>query len=190
MDRHIRELERDATQAVTASHTWKATVQGGFDEENNERNRRRKAAEDNQNLLMMQMESNKSRRAEGRRDYIHACSSHSFPLFTETFIDVEEYARIQKAQREHWRVELDAQKVTNDMLRNIEEKKVRDLAERKQRENVSTMTKERGLVQSRIMRTDSELVKSWDRDVRLKTLRKAMDGGRDVTKEVSQHLSK
>lgn len=190
MDRHILELEKDAKQTVVASQSWKATVKGGFDEEANEKNRRRKAAEDNQNLLMMQMESNKARRAESRRDFIHAASSHSFPLFTETFIDEEEYERIRKQQRAHWRDELDAQRVTNDMLRNIEEKKHRDIAAKKQRDNVSNMTRERGMEHSRMMNQGNDLVKSWDRDVRLKTLRKAMDGGRDVTKEVSGHLSR
>jgi hypothetical protein len=188
MDRYIQSLDKDARQAVAAQSTFKATVQGGFDEERLEKHRQRKAAEANQALLLEQMESNKARRAENRRDHIHAASSHSFPLFTETFIDEEEYERIRKKQKEHWREELDQQMVTNSMLRNIEEKKARDLMLKKQRENVTSMTRERGLEYQRLADQGRDLVNSWERDVRLKTLKKAMESGRDVTKEVSGHI--
>lgn len=190
MDRYVSNLEKDAKQAVTQQESFKATVKGGFNEETNEKDRRRKAAEANQNLVLMQMESNKARRAENRRDHIHAASSHSFPLFTETFIDEEEYEKIRQTQKQSWRQELDQQRVMNDMLRNIEERKNRDLMARKQRENISNVTRERADECARLANQGRELVNSWERDVRLKTLRKALDGGKDVTKEVSRDFGK
>merc|ERR1719188_19209 len=111
------------------------------------------------------MESNKARRADMRREYIQAASTHSFPLFTETFIDLEEYERIRKTQRENWRAELDQQKTTNDMLRSLEEKKVRDLAEKKHRENLQTMTHDRRGEFDRLANQGRDLVASWRKDV-------------------------
>jgi len=188
MERYLSALEKDAHHAVQLQSTFKATVQGGFDDEKNERLRRRQAAEHNQALLMQQIESNKGRKAEARRDFIHAASSHSFPLFTETFIDEEEYERIRKEQRDNWRLELDQQRITNDMLRNIEERKHIDLAKKNQKENYAKMSRERAQEFDRVTDMGRDLVKSWDREVRLKTLRRAMETGRDVTKEVSHHL--
>lgn len=186
MDRYVQSLEKDAKDSVVHHTSFKQTVQGGFDEEKNEKQRRRTAATYNQSQVLDQIESNKARRAEVRRDHIHAASSHSFPLFTETFIDEEAYDKIRQKQKEHWREELDQQMVTNSMLRNIEERKGRELARRKQVENVVSMTKERELESRRLVHQGQDLVCSWDRDLRLKTLKKAMDSGRDVTREVMQ----
>lgn len=186
MERYLGSLEKDAKEAVKLQATFKQTVQGGFDDEKNERVRRKLAAEHNQQLVLQQIESNKARRAETRRDFIHAASSHSFPLFTETFIDEAEYERIRKEQRENWRAELDQQKLVNDMLRNIEERKHRDLAEKNRKENINTVARERGQEYDRLAKQGQDLLKSWERDVRLKTLKNAMDTGRDITKDLAR----
>ena len=49
------------------------------------------------------------RRAESRREFIEAASSHSFPLFTETFISLPEVEEYERRRKEHWRLELDHQ---------------------------------------------------------------------------------
>jgi len=185
-NRYVENLERDAKEAVSEQTRWHTTVQTGLAEEVNEKARKREAASKNQTLLKEQMESNKARRADLRREYIQSASTHSFPLFTETFIDVEEFERVRKSQREQWRQELDQQKTTNDMLRMIEEKKVRDLAEKNHRQNLTTMTHDRRGEYDRLANQGRDLVASWKKDVHLKALRRAMDTGTDVTKEVGK----
>jgi len=187
MDRYVQSLEKDAKEAITELQGWRTTVQGALDEETNERRRRRRAAEEHQAMVLEQMESNKARRAENRREYIHNASAHSFPLFTETFIDLEEFERIRKEQKELWRKELDQQKMTNDMLRNIEERKVKELADKKHRENIRTMTRDRGMEYDRLANQGREMVNSWERDIRLKSLKKSIESGQDVVKEVSKY---
>jgi len=189
MDAYIQSLQKDAKEAVHDTMKWRTTVREGLDEETNEKRRRRQKEEQNQALIMAQMESNKARRAEGRREYIQNASAHSFPLFTETFIDLEEYERVRKAQKEKWREELDQQMMVNKTLLNIEEKKARELAKKNHRENLASMTQARGGEWERLAKQGRELVNSWDRDVRLKSLKKSMETGRDVTKEVG-YMSK
>lgn len=184
MDAYIKSLQTDAHEAVKDTVQWRTTVREGLDEETNERRRRRMKEEDNQALVRAQMESNKAIRAEKRREYIQSASAHSFPLFTETFIDLEEFERVKKKQKELWREELDQQMAVNKTLLNIEEKKARDLAKKNHRENLATMTRDRGLEYERLANQGREMVNSWDREVRIKSLKKAMETGRDVTKEV------
>lgn len=187
MDRYVDTLEKEAREAVLDSRSWESTVKGGLDQEVDEKRRRREQAQANQALLKSQMESNKGKRADLRREYIHAASSHSFPLFTETFIDVEEFERIRQEQKQVWREELDMQSQVNNMLRNVEEKKHRELVQKKQIENFHTMKNDRGQEVQRLARQGRDLVRSWERDLKLKGLRKAMETGQDVVKDVEAH---
>lgn len=186
-ERYMQSLEKDAHEVVKDLNGFRTTVQGGFDDDMAERCKMRSAVEQNQVELMQQMESNRLKRADTRREYIQNASAHSFPLFTETFIDLEEYERIKKEQKDLWRKELDQQKMTNDMLRNIEERKARELSELKHRENIQTMTRDRSKEYERLAKQGREMVNSWERDVRIKALRKAMENGADVTHEVTKH---
>merc|ERR1712183_568235 len=106
MDRHIADLQKEAKTAVKQKEYYENKVRGGLDDERNEYLRRRQAAQNNQHLLREQMEENKCRRAEGRRDFIESASAHSFPLFTETFISQDGVAAYRKPQKERFREEL------------------------------------------------------------------------------------
>lgn len=185
-ERYLKTLQKDAKQAVVDGYTWTATVNGGLNEEQQEKVRRRELAQKNQNQIREQMENNKSRRAETRREFIEAASLHSFPLFTETFIslpEVEEYERNQKIQ---WKKELDNQIVTNKMLHNIETKKFQDAAAEAYVQNVKNMTKSRKAERKKFVNQGKELVGAWERDIRLKDLKKSIEVGKDVVKELDQ----
>ena len=98
-ERYIESLRKDARKAVTEAKMWQETVKGGLDEEQTEKRHKRNLCQKNQSQLLSQIENNKARRAESRREFIEAASSHSFPLFTETFIslpEVEEYGEEAK----------------------------------------------------------------------------------------------
>lgn len=183
-ERYLQSLKQDAVKANMEVQTWKTTVKGGLDEEQNEKARKRDLATKNQQQIKAQMEHNKDRRAETRREWIEAASSHSFPLFTETFIslpEVEEYQRNQKIQ---WRAELDAQMTTNKMLQNIELKKFRDQAAADYTKNVKTMSNDRRAERERLVNQGKDLVHNWERDIRLKDIKKGIEVGKDLVREL------
>lgn len=183
-ERYIESLRKDARKAVTEARVWQETVKGGMDEEQTERQHKRNLCQKNQAQLLSQIENNKARRAESRREFIEAASSHSFPLFTETFISLPEVEEYERKRKEHWRKELDNQMATNQILHNLELKKHHDMAIASYKENVERTTKARRDERDRLAYQGRELVASWERDIRLKDLKRAMEVGKDVVKEI------
>ncbi|CAE8704319.1 unnamed protein product, partial [Polarella glacialis] len=183
-ERYISSMQQDAKQAVVDGTTWKHTVKAGLDEDDNEKIRKKELCQKNQNLLQTQIQNNKFRRAETRKEFIEAASSHSFPLFTETYICVEEVEEYHKNQKALWREELNQQKKVNDMLRNLEIKKHKDAALESHKANVKSMTRGRKDERDRLADQGRDLVKNWERDIRLKDLKKAIESGKDVTTQL------
>mmetsp|Transcript_128893 Transcript_128893/g.181810 ORF Transcript_128893/g.181810 Transcript_128893/m.181810 type:complete len:263 (+) Transcript_128893:52-840(+) len=183
-ERYIETLRKDARKAVTEAKMWQETVKGGLDEEQTEKRHKRNLCQKNQSQLLSQIENNKARRAESRREFIEAASSHSFPLFTETFISLPEVEEYERKRKEHWRKELDNQMATNKILHNLELKKHHDMAIASYKENVERTTKARREERDRLVSQGKELVSSWERDIRLKDLKRAMEVGKDVVKEI------
>jgi len=183
-DRYLQDLKQDAKKANTEVQTWKTTVKGGLDEEQNEKARKKELCSKNQQQIKTQMEHNKDRRAESRREWIEAASSHSFPLFTETFISLPEVEEYQRNQKIEWRKELDAQMVTNKMLQNIELKKFRDQAKVDYTKNVKTMSTDRRAERERLVNQGKDLVNNWERDIRLKDIKKGIEVGKDCVREL------
>lgn len=190
MGRYVASLGHEAKEAVAETKLWGRTLQSGVDQDALENRRRRELCHENQLRLQEQIELNKVRRADTRKDYIEAASLHSFPLFTETFISETEVEAYRKRQKEQWREELDQQRMTNQMLRNIEEKKHYDGAIRRHHENVRSMVRERGLERERLHQQGRELVNAWDREVRLKSLKKAIHSGKDVVHHTAAELAR
>lgn len=184
---HVQRLEREAKDAVKETKQWTTTVQACKDEEADEIRKRRDMERKNQEGIKLQMENNKAKRAMMRKEHIEAASSHSFPLFTETFIDEEAYEKIRKQQKELWRAELDDQTTMVKLLRNVEEKKLRDHAAEQRMQTMKNMTLDRGVEKTRQKGLGRDMVKSWERDVRLKELQKQMRTGLDVVSEVQKH---
>jgi len=180
MERHIAQIGREAKEAAVDRNTWEGTVRSIQTTEQAEINGRREQCCRNQRGLQEQIEANKARRVEMRKEHIEAASTHSFPLFTETFISQTEVEAYRQKQKEQWRQELDEQMLTNQMLRNLEEKKHHDSAIQKHHENLSTVIKQRGRERHRLQRQGQDLVSSWDRATRLNNIRKAIQTGKDV----------
>lgn len=179
--RHVAALELEAKQTVEDNNFYGRTIQGGLQEEKNEASRARNLAKQNQEQIKSQMSSNKDRRAETRREYIEAASSHSFPLFTETFISVDEVEAYHKKQKEKWREELNMQAKVNQTLRNVEERAKHDHALVQQSLNLKNMGASKEKDVSHKLALGRELKAAWDRDIRLKGISKAILTGRDMT---------
>eukprot|EP00933_Yihiella_yeosuensis_P016711 TRINITY_DN1416_c0_g1_i1.p1 TRINITY_DN1416_c0_g1~~TRINITY_DN1416_c0_g1_i1.p1 ORF type:complete len:302 (+),score=53.20 TRINITY_DN1416_c0_g1_i1:58-906(+) len=183
-ERYITNLQKEAKQTVIDVADWQKTVQGGLDEDEKAKSERKKLCQMNQAQLKQQMEHNKAIRAERRREYIEAASSHSYPLFTETFISLPEVEEYERQRKINWRKELDLQKKTNDMLRNIEEKKNKDQFREMLAQGVKSMKAGRMAERHHLVAQGKELVRAWERDVRLKDIKKAIDCGKDVVQEL------
>jgi len=180
MDRHLTALSREAKEAASERVTWDGTLRSVQSTEQQEVFGRREQCRRNQLGLKEQIEANKARRIEMRKEHIEAASTHSFPLFTETFVSQTEVEAYRKQQKEQWREELDEQMLTNQMLRNLEEKKHHDTAIQKHHENVTNVIKERGHERHRLQQQGRDLVNSWDRAVRLNSIKKAIQTGKNV----------
>lgn len=183
MDRYIMALEREAKESSSDLTLHRTTIQAGLDDEAEESRRRKEQAREHQLLLRQQMEANKVRRADHRREYIEAASTHSFPLFTETFISLTEVEEYRRKQKEQFRAELDAQKATITTMRNLADRKDHDLANSKISGNLSGMHQARKDERENMLTKRREMVNNWDRDIRLKTIKKAILGGKDVVRD-------
>jgi len=183
MDRYIGSLQTEAQEAVKDGTFWSRKVQEDKNEERNEVKRRREQNTINQFGLRNQMEENKMRRAEDRREFVEAASAHSFPLFGETFISLDEYNAYLKGQKDSFRTDLTDQLLRINTMKNLKKKEDKDWAESRRVQCVSDMQKDRKAERSRLANQGKDMVASWDRDIRLQNIKKAITSGKDVVKE-------
>lgn len=180
--------KKEAKDASADNALWGRTVQGGHDAEKNELMRKRREAQENQLRVQLQMDENKQIRADRRREHIEAASSHSFPLFAETFISETEVEAYRKALKVKWRQELDQQALVNKTLRNMREQEHHEHAVAKHHENMNTMGQNRGEEASRKLLQGKALVSAWERDIRLKSIKAAIHSGKDVSSHASKEM--
>jgi hypothetical protein len=181
MDRYIVQLQKEAREAVDDGAGWTRTVTGGHDQDRNEKMAKFEMNKKNQQLLRDQIEMNKVRRAEDRREFIESASTHSFPLFCETFISATEVEEYRQAQKMKFRAALDEQTTIQKTMKNLEEKKYNDQALANNRQNVLSMGRDRGREAQRLRNQGQTFVKSWDRDKKLSAIREAIRSGKDMT---------
>lgn len=182
-ERYVANLEKDVQATFKGNSDWKQFLQDNIKQERDERRMRREQCLQVQDLLGKQIQDNKARRAETRRDFIEAASLHAFPLFTETFINEAEVEEYRQNVKLNWRKELEQQIICNETLRNMEERKAQGIADKRFSDAMTKMVKERGLERDRLANQGRELVNSWDRDCRLKSIKKACETGQEVIKE-------
>lgn len=185
-ERYLRELEKEAKDAVRGMQFWTQSVSDGHAQERNEASRRRNQEMHNQNQLKDQIEANKARNAEKRKEYIEAASSHSFPLFTETFISETEVEKYRQWTKDQLRADLDRQRVTQGLLRNKVIKRDKDWAQDKLLDSMKQMKKDRELDFAKKMAEKEELTKAWDHDIRIARIKHGISKGKDVTQHIRQ----
>lgn len=177
-DRYVKALEKQAAEAVRDKEYLDKTVQRSIDRDNQEDQRREELRKKNAHLLREQIEDNKVRAAQRRKDFIESASEHNFPLFTETLISQDEVDDYQKWVKRTWRDELDQQRVVQGTLRNLVIKRDKDYAAARLAESVQKMTVDRGLDRQRRIHERNELRTSWERDIKLNTIKKSILSGK------------
>jgi len=184
MNRYIKDLEKEAQEAAVDLEWQKQKIQDGLQSEKDEVSKKRQLAAENQRKVQEQIEENKMRRANTRKSFVEAASAHNFPLFTETFISQDEVEQYRKDVKVAFREELETQHKQIKTLRNLEHKRDRIYAEAKLNDNIKRMQDDHAFEHKEKMRKGNEMMRVWDRDIRLKNIKNAILSGKDATKEM------
>lgn len=184
MNRYIKDLEQEAKVAAVDNEWQRQKVLDGMQQEVDEKSKARELAQENQRKLMEQIEDNKTRRANTRKGYVEAASAHNFPLFTETFISQDEVDAYRKQVKIDFREELNQQQKTTQTLKNILVKRDKIYAADKQATNIKNMQDDHDFEHKEKLRKGTEMMRVWDRDIRLKNIKLAILSGKDATKEM------
>lgn len=177
LERYKRDLQKGAMEERKQIVNWEVKMKANIEDEKLEANVRRMRAAENQDALLSQIEKNKAKRSHDRREFIENASSHSFPLFSETFINESEVEALKKRQKDQWREDLKQQMVTQELLKNIEIVKNRELVKQQKAKHLVSMKRERDYEQGRLRRQGKEMVAAWDKEIALKNFRKAIVAG-------------
>lgn len=184
MNRYITDLGKEAKEAAVQNEWDKQKIKDGMQQEADEKAKARRLEQENARVVQQQIEENKHRRAATRKGFVEAASAHNFPLFTETFISQEEVDQYRKDVKKNFREELDIQHKTTQTLKNMLVKKDRIYAAHKLESTVKKMQDDHAFDHHEKRRKGDEMMRVWDRDIRLKNIKNAILSGKDATKEM------
>lgn len=184
MNRYIKDLEGEAKDAAKESEWNKQKIKDGLQQQVDEKAKARELSKANGLQVQQQIEENKGRRATTRKGFVEAASAHNFPLFTETFISQDEVEQYRKDVKVQFRQELDAQTQTTQVLKNILVKRDKIYAAAKMDANIKAMQADHATVHVENRRKGTDMMRVWDRDIRLKNIKNAILNGKDQTKEM------
>lgn len=188
MNRYIKDLEKDAKEAAVEQDWQKQKIRDGHQQSIDEKTKLRELESANGLLVQEQIEENKTRRAGTRKQFVEAASAHNFPLFTETFISQDEVEQYRKDVKINFRKELDLQKNVSDTLKNILVKRDKIYAAEKMTANIKKMQDDHAADGRDKIRKGNEMMKVWDRDIRLKNIKNAILSGKDATNTMVQSV--
>lgn len=188
MNRYIKDLEKDAKVAAVEQDWQKQKIRDGHQQSIDEKTKLRDLETQNGLLVQEQIEENKGRRAGTRKQFVEAASAHNFPLFTETFISQDEVEQYRKDVKINFRKELDLQKNVSDTLKNILIKKDKIYAAEKMDANIKKMKDDHAADGTNKITKGKEMMRVWDRDIRLKNIKNAILSGKDATNTMVQSV--
>jgi hypothetical protein len=184
MNQYIRDLESEAKEGKIEQGWIAQKIKDGHQQEIDEKAKARQLAQENQRQVRAQIEDNKNKRANSRKAFVEAASAHNFPLFTETFISQDEVDEYRKDVKKNFREDLDLQHKTQQVLRNIHGRRDQLYAAQKLAENIKNMSEDHKREHHEKLRKGEEMMRVWDRDIRLKNIKNAILNGKDATKEM------
>lgn len=184
MDRHINEMEIAAGDAIKEKKQWEMYIKQCIEEEKLDIERRRYLCRDNQSFVQSQMNHNERRRQEGRKTFIENASAHEFPVFTEPPANV--LAEKMKNQQNKMRTDLDHQVRTNNTLRNVAKQRERELEANQLEANRQEMAMLRELQRMKRDNEKDSLQNSWNREIRMKNIWKAIQNHQSAAGQQSQ----
>jgi len=184
MNRYIKDLQKEAKEAAVENQWIAQKIKDGMQQQIDEKAKQRRLEEENNRQVQHQIENNKLERASKRKNFVEAASAHNFPLFTETFISQDEVDQYRKDVKINYRKELQQVQQTQQTLKNILVKKDRIYAEEKLSNNIKKMQDDHAHDHHERIRKGNEMMRVWDRDIRLKNIKNAILSGKDATQMV------
>lgn len=178
MNGYIKDLEKDAKAAAIEEKAHMEKIKDGLQQQRDEKAKARQLATENARGIQAQIEDNKQRRANTRKQFVEAASAHNFPLFTETFISQDEVEQYRKDVKVQFREELEAQHKMQQTLKNMLVKKDQIYASEKQNTNIKNMQDSHKFEHHEKRRKGDEMMRVWDRDIRLKSIKNAILSGK------------
>lgn len=174
MDRHITEIESQAQEAVRTKDLWENHLQRCLIQERQDMEWRRALAKENSELLQHQMALNEQKRADGRQQYIEGASAHDFPNFTDPPLqELKDYSQVKQRELKQ---ELDAQVQANLKIKEAAKERERSLECGQVEACKSEIAQLRLEAKVKLDSERQQLQQHWDRDVRLKKIKKAIEG--------------
>jgi hypothetical protein len=172
LGRHIGEMEADAAKAINEKYLWEGHLDRCSGLEQKEVEWRRAIAKDHAEQLKLQMRQDEEKRMQGRDDYVTLLSMHDFPCFREEANDdVRSYLQ---ERRVNLKQDLDQQIEAKIWVKRAQKDRDKLLemsnieASQFETDNLKKMERAKKQVER------STLAHSWDQDVRLKTVKKAI----------------
>jgi hypothetical protein len=184
MNRYITDLGKEAKEAAIQNDWDKQKIKDGMQQEADEKQKARRLEQENGRIVQQQIEENKHRRASTRKGFVEAASAHNFPLFTETFISQDEVEQYRKDVKKNFREELDRTNLQQQTLKNMLIKKDQIYAAHKMETTIKKMQQDHAFDHHEKRRKGDEMMRVWDRDIRLKNIKNAILSGKDATKDM------
>jgi hypothetical protein len=173
LSRHISKMEADAAQVIAERNMWEGHLQRCNDMEGQRYDWRKAMAREHQEELKKQMRVDEERRVREKDDFSTKHGMHEFPSFKEPGgADVRAYMH---ERRNNLKEDLDAQVAVKQRVKQMARQ--RELELELVNIQAGQVDIER-LNKERIARKEADkaaLQQAWNQDVRLKTVRKAIE---------------
>merc|ERR1719183_158746 len=173
LERHITEMEIRASEAVKERQQWENHIARCLQQERQDFEKKRALNQENQEYLTAQMRWNEEARHDQRRHMVEVASSHDFPHFSEP--PEAQLQLAMKDQQSKFRNELDFQVRTNNALREMSRVKERELENSQLEANREELRHMREAERARKDADKAALTTSWDQEVRMKGIWKAIE---------------
>jgi len=173
LKRHLSLLEYRAGEAIRGRQDWESHIYTGLEQEASEFKNRKKVSGECAKFVNQQILWNEAKRTEDRRAAVAAASAHAFPGFSEP--PESDIAVLVKTKQEKMREALDLQIQTNNALRDLAREKEKQLDESQRVANMRDMQTTQERERQRREEEKRQLAESWNREVKIKHIWKAIE---------------
>jgi hypothetical protein len=165
-------MEEDAAKAISEKHLWENHLERCNGLEQKDREWKRAIARNHAEQLRLQMQHDEQRRVQEREDFRTKINMHDFPCFREPAdLDVRGYLH---ERRSNLRQDLDQQVESRIRMEQLQKQRELDLDRNNIEASQYEVQKIRGEENSKRKQERAILAHSWDQDMRLKTVKKAI----------------
>lgn len=173
LSRHIGKMEADAAKAISEKHLWEGHLERCNGIEENDMEWRRTIEKDHAEQLKLQILQDEDRRVQEKAKHKTRADMHDFPKFEETNdADVRGY---QNQRRANLKQDLDLQVEARNRMQQLQKQRERELEMNNIEASQFEIKNIKRDEQARKNQERAILAQAWDQDVRLKTVKKAIE---------------